>query len=206
MIHKSRGIRVLLLSTKGRRRKPPLWQQDSSSDERDKIFGLETIERAGNQKEITAWASLFYASYASSAETSIKSAPPCKSAVISLCLQQQRQRTVHGEELPYVLGVPLDGSKYDLRGRYDMRETLFSEAIMNWWCSFAYIGWVIKSAPTRVRNSRAYNLSVRVKSFLKTGFLLWSSVLSLLPFSFRWTGQDGANECRINNCYALLRG
>ncbi|XP_039312623.1 uncharacterized protein LOC105199594 isoform X1 [Solenopsis invicta] len=53
---------------------------------------------------------------------------------------QQRQHTVHGEELPYVLGVPLDGSKYNLRGRYDIRETLFSEAIMNWWCSFAYIG------------------------------------------------------------------
>lgn len=55
-------------------------------------------------------------------------------------LQQQRQHTMHGEELPYVLGVPLDGGKYDLRGRYDIRETLFSEAIMNWWCSFAYIG------------------------------------------------------------------
>ncbi|XP_070148724.1 uncharacterized protein [Polyergus mexicanus] len=53
---------------------------------------------------------------------------------------QQHQHTVHGEELPYVLGVPLDGSKYDLRGRYDMREMLFSEAIMNWWCSFAYNG------------------------------------------------------------------
>ncbi|KAL0109258.1 hypothetical protein PUN28_014385 [Cardiocondyla obscurior] len=53
---------------------------------------------------------------------------------------QQRQHTVHGEELPYVLGVPLDGSRYNLRGRYDIRETLFSEAIMNWWCSFAYIG------------------------------------------------------------------
>lgn len=54
-------------------------------------------------------------------------------------LQQQRQHTVHGEELPYVLGVPL-GSKYDLRGRYDTSETLFSEAIMTWWCSFAYTG------------------------------------------------------------------
>ncbi|XP_017763245.1 PREDICTED: uncharacterized protein LOC108553017 [Eufriesea mexicana] len=53
---------------------------------------------------------------------------------------QQRQRTVHGEELPYVLGVPLDGSKYDLRRRYNIGETLFSEAMMNWWCSFAYVG------------------------------------------------------------------
>ncbi|XP_014475763.1 PREDICTED: uncharacterized protein LOC106745037 isoform X2 [Dinoponera quadriceps] len=53
---------------------------------------------------------------------------------------QQRLRTVYGEELPYVLGVPLDGGRFDSRGRYNMRETLFSEAIMNWWCSFAYIG------------------------------------------------------------------
>ncbi|KAL6267285.1 hypothetical protein P5V15_000360, partial [Pogonomyrmex californicus] len=53
---------------------------------------------------------------------------------------QQRQHTVHGEELPYILGVPLDGSKYNLRRRYDIRETLFSEAIMNWWCSFARLG------------------------------------------------------------------
>ncbi|XP_043251395.1 uncharacterized protein LOC122396787 [Colletes gigas] len=53
---------------------------------------------------------------------------------------QQRQRTVHGEELPYVLGVPLDVNKYDLRRRYNIGETLFSEAMMNWWCSFAYVG------------------------------------------------------------------
>ncbi|XP_012167385.1 uncharacterized protein LOC100644931 isoform X1 [Bombus terrestris] len=53
---------------------------------------------------------------------------------------QQRQCTVHGEELPYVLGVPLDGSKYDQRRRYNIGETLFSEAMMNWWCSFAYVG------------------------------------------------------------------
>lgn len=50
--------------------------------------------------------------------------------------QQQRQRTVYGEELPYVLGVPLDNSN----ARYSIEEMLFSEAIMNWWCSFAHIG------------------------------------------------------------------
>ncbi|KAL2744786.1 hypothetical protein V1477_007328 [Vespula maculifrons] len=54
---------------------------------------------------------------------------------------QQRQQTIHGEELSYVLGVPLDESKYDLRTRYNIGETLFSEAMMNWWCSFAYIGY-----------------------------------------------------------------
>lgn len=58
----------------------------------------------------------------------------------SLYLQQQRQGTVHGEELPYVLGMPLDGNKYDFRRRYNIGETLFSEAMMNWWSSFAYVG------------------------------------------------------------------
>ncbi|XP_053996989.1 uncharacterized protein LOC128886306 isoform X1 [Hylaeus anthracinus] len=53
---------------------------------------------------------------------------------------QQRQHTVHGEELPYVLGVPLDGNKYDLRRQYNIGEALFSEAIMTWWSSFAYVG------------------------------------------------------------------
>ncbi|XP_020287856.1 uncharacterized protein LOC109856698 isoform X2 [Pseudomyrmex gracilis] len=67
-------------------------------------------------------------------------------------LHQQRQHTVHGEELPYVLGVPL-GSKYDLRDRYDNSEMLFSEAIMTWWCSFAYTG----------------NPNVVAKRFLTTG-------------------------------------
>ncbi|XP_076237857.1 uncharacterized protein LOC143181361 [Calliopsis andreniformis] len=55
-------------------------------------------------------------------------------------VNQQRQRTVHGEEIPYVLGVPLDENKYDFRRRYNIGETLFSEAMMNWWCSFAYVG------------------------------------------------------------------
>ncbi|XP_034947320.1 uncharacterized protein [Chelonus insularis] len=53
---------------------------------------------------------------------------------------QHRQHTVHGEEIPYMLGVPLDGGKYHLRGRYNIGETLFSEAMMTWWCNFAYTG------------------------------------------------------------------
>ncbi|XP_044583512.1 uncharacterized protein LOC123264341 [Cotesia glomerata] len=53
---------------------------------------------------------------------------------------QQRQHTVHGEELQYILGVPLDGGKYHLRGRYNIGETLFSEAMMTWWCNFVHTG------------------------------------------------------------------
>ncbi|CAL1678554.1 unnamed protein product [Lasius platythorax] len=90
---------------------------------------------------------------------------------------QQHQHTVHGEELPYVLGVPLDGSKYDLRGRYDMRETLFSEAIMNWWCSFAYNGNpnVVKQHP-----------------YLTNGFKEWGQ------YEIEWPEYDPVNQTYFN--------
>ncbi|XP_011700337.1 PREDICTED: uncharacterized protein LOC105457395 isoform X2 [Wasmannia auropunctata] len=73
---------------------------------------------------------------------------------------QQRQHSVYGEELPYVLGVPLDGREYNLwGGRYDIREMLFSEAIMNWWCSFAYSGNpnIVKRYPSRPNMSKEWN-------------------------------------------------
>ncbi|XP_029166538.1 uncharacterized protein LOC114937283 [Nylanderia fulva] len=90
---------------------------------------------------------------------------------------QQHQHTVHGEELPYVLGVPLDGSKYDLRGRYDIRETLFSEAIMNWWCSFAYNGNpnVVKQHP-----------------YLTNGFKEWGQ------YEVEWPEYDPVNQTYFN--------
>ncbi|XP_025268579.1 uncharacterized protein LOC105254067 isoform X2 [Camponotus floridanus] len=90
---------------------------------------------------------------------------------------QQHQHTVHGEELPYVLGVPLDGSKYDLRGRYDIRETLFSEAIMNWWCSFAYNGSpnVVKQQP-----------------YLTNGFREWGQ------YDIEWPEYDPVNQTYFN--------
>lgn len=92
------------------------------------------------EREVTTRVSIF-SSYANGTEVSIKSAHRYKSTSSDLVmLQQQRLRTVHGEEIPYVLGVPLDGGRYDSRGRYNRRETRFSEAIMHWWCGFAYIG------------------------------------------------------------------
>ncbi|XP_072762898.1 uncharacterized protein [Anoplolepis gracilipes] len=90
---------------------------------------------------------------------------------------QQHQHTVHGEELPYVLGVPLDGSKYDLRGRYDIREMLFSKAIMNWWCSFAYNGNpnVAKQHP-----------------YLSNGFKEWDQ------YEVEWPEYDSVNQTYFN--------
>ncbi|XP_024893393.1 uncharacterized protein LOC112468442 isoform X2 [Temnothorax curvispinosus] len=89
---------------------------------------------------------------------------------------QQRQHTVHGEELPYVLGVPL-GSKYNLRGRYDIRETLFSEAIMNWWCSFAYVG-----SPN----------SAKRYSYLTNVFKEWGQ------YEIEWPEYDPVNQTYFN--------
>lgn len=94
---------------------------------------------------ITTWIPIS-PSYANGTEMSIKSAHRYKSTSGDLVMLQQHLRTVHGEELPYVLGDPLDT---DSRGRYNIREMLFSEAIMNWWCSFAYIGWVAKGEALR---------------------------------------------------------
>lgn len=56
--------------------------------------------------------------------------------------QQESRRTVHGEELPYVLGVPLDGGGegYHLSAAYDRGEALLSKAMMDWWCNFVYYG------------------------------------------------------------------
>jgi carboxylesterase type B len=53
---------------------------------------------------------------------------------------QEIQHTVHGEELPYVLGIPQDGEGYHLNAPYDNGEAILSKAIMDWWCNFAYYG------------------------------------------------------------------
>ncbi|XP_076644805.1 uncharacterized protein LOC143354525 [Halictus rubicundus] len=88
---------------------------------------------------------------------------------------KQRRRTVHGEELPYVFGVPLDGNKYDLRRRYNIGETLFSEAMMNWWCRFAYVG----------------NPNIR-NSYLTDGLREWGQ------YEIEWPEYDPRNQTYLN--------
>uniref|UniRef100_A0A0C9S0Z6 NLGN4Y protein n=1 Tax=Fopius arisanus TaxID=64838 RepID=A0A0C9S0Z6_9HYME len=61
----------------------------------------------------------------------------------------REEHTVHGDELPYILGVPLESEKYHPRGRYNIGESLLSEAMMTWWCNFAYTG--NPNAPRRTR-------------------------------------------------------
>ncbi|XP_065163023.1 uncharacterized protein [Atheta coriaria] len=48
--------------------------------------------------------------------------------------------TTHGEELPFVFGVPLDGPKFHFVDRYNAQEKLFSEVVMTLWTNFAYTG------------------------------------------------------------------
>ncbi|XP_017785808.1 PREDICTED: uncharacterized protein LOC108568965 isoform X2 [Nicrophorus vespilloides] len=48
--------------------------------------------------------------------------------------------TTHGEELPYVFGVPLDGPKFHFVDHYSNQERLFSEVVMSFWTNFAYTG------------------------------------------------------------------
>lgn len=52
----------------------------------------------------------------------------------------QGNKSTHGEDLPYVFGVPLDGPKYHYTDHYNNRERLFSEVIMTYWSNFAHTG------------------------------------------------------------------
>ncbi|KAI8430422.1 hypothetical protein MSG28_000699 [Choristoneura fumiferana] len=49
-------------------------------------------------------------------------------------------KSVHGEELPYILGVPLGGTNTHFHTEYTPKEKLLSEAIMRLWTNFVKIG------------------------------------------------------------------
>ncbi|XP_048005973.1 uncharacterized protein LOC125241499 [Leguminivora glycinivorella] len=49
-------------------------------------------------------------------------------------------KSVHGEELPYVLGAPLGGANTHFHSEYTPKEKLLSEAIMRLWTNFVKIG------------------------------------------------------------------
>lgn len=66
-----------------------------------------------------------------------------------LDLQERFKRSVNGEELPYIFGVPLNKEKQKVSNEYDKKEMILSEAVMNYWCNFAETGWVITSCQNR---------------------------------------------------------
>jgi carboxylesterase type B len=50
------------------------------------------------------------------------------------------EKSVHGEELPYVLGIPFDGPRFHFHNNYNMPEKLLSEVVMTMWGNFAKTG------------------------------------------------------------------
>ncbi|KAK5647073.1 hypothetical protein RI129_005537 [Pyrocoelia pectoralis] len=65
-----------------------------------------------------------------------------------------RNKSVHGDELPYVFGIPLDGPKFHFKDHYTPYERLLSEMVMTYFSSFAYTG-----DPNVNRRTEFYNLS-----------------------------------------------
>ncbi|KAM3955470.1 LOW QUALITY PROTEIN: uncharacterized protein ACR2FA_010623 [Aphomia sociella] len=49
-------------------------------------------------------------------------------------------KSVHGEELPYVLGIPLGGANTHFHSEYTQNEKLLSEVMMRLWTNFVKIG------------------------------------------------------------------
>jgi carboxylesterase type B len=57
------------------------------------------------------------------------------------CFSQAKiGKSIHGEELPYVFGVPLDNMNFPSHRRFSVEEKRFSEAVMTFWTNFAKTG------------------------------------------------------------------
>ena len=54
--------------------------------------------------------------------------------------QVKIHKSFHGEELPYVFGVPLDSVKFPSHRHFTEMERLLSEAVMTFWTNFAKTG------------------------------------------------------------------
>lgn len=49
--------------------------------------------------------------------------------------------TFHGEELPYIFGVPLNGPMGPFDYEYSEHEQLLCETMISFWVNFAYAGY-----------------------------------------------------------------
>lgn len=56
----------------------------------------------------------------------------------------QLNKSVHGEEMPYVLGIPLGGANTHFHSEYTLQEKLLSEVIMRLWTNFVKNGYVLQ--------------------------------------------------------------
>ncbi|XP_050539878.1 neuroligin-4, X-linked-like isoform X2 [Daktulosphaira vitifoliae] len=50
------------------------------------------------------------------------------------------KKSINGEDLPYVLGVPLGGNTINLKTQFDQKEKRLSEMMMTYWSNFAKTG------------------------------------------------------------------
>lgn len=50
------------------------------------------------------------------------------------------KKSINGDDLPYVLGVPLGGNTIHLKTNYDLKEKRLSETIIAHWTNFAKTG------------------------------------------------------------------
>ncbi|XP_018334128.1 neuroligin-4, Y-linked isoform X2 [Agrilus planipennis] len=51
-----------------------------------------------------------------------------------------RTKSIPGDELPYVFGVPIDGPRIHFQDRYSEEEQIFSEVVMTYFTNFAHTG------------------------------------------------------------------
>lgn len=58
-------------------------------------------------------------------------------------LRLQTNRSVYGDDLPYFLGVPIDGPSYHYQSEYTSQEEQLSEAMLKYFTNFAKTGLVI---------------------------------------------------------------
>ena len=59
---------------------------------------------------------------------------------VNYVLLKQVYGSIHGEELAYVLGMPLTGGSFHLQLNYTRQEQILAEIIMQYWVSFAKTG------------------------------------------------------------------
>lgn len=71
-------------------------------------------------------------------------------------LRLQTNRSVYGDDLPYFLGVPIDGPSYHYQSEYTSQEEQLSEAMLKYFTNFAKTGLVI------INNMRAITILRRI--------------------------------------------
>jgi neuroligin len=54
--------------------------------------------------------------------------------------QAKIDKSTHGEEIPYVFGVPLQRQNFPSHHHFTEAERLLSEAVMTFWTNFAKTG------------------------------------------------------------------